>query len=54
MKNRRSYLTGKGHKELQTAEFDGSHGRYAYFDTIPQLGIQLELLEFDEDKEPQG
>jgi methylmalonyl-CoA/ethylmalonyl-CoA epimerase len=54
MTNRRTYLTGKGFKELQRAEFDGGNGRYAYFDTIPQLGIQLELLEFDADKEPQG
>jgi methylmalonyl-CoA/ethylmalonyl-CoA epimerase len=53
MSRRRSYLTGKGLTELQSAEFDGGHGRYAYFDTTPQLGIQLELLEFDEDKEPQ-
>jgi methylmalonyl-CoA/ethylmalonyl-CoA epimerase len=54
MTKRRTYLTGKGFKELQRAEFHGGNGRYAYFDTIPQLGIQLELLEFDADKEPQG
>ncbi|WFE74768.1 VOC family protein [Roseinatronobacter sp. S2] len=51
---RAAYLEAKGHKELQRGEFDGSHGRYAYFDTVADLGIQLELLEFDNDKEPQG
>jgi methylmalonyl-CoA/ethylmalonyl-CoA epimerase len=50
---RSAYLAGKGHRELQRAQFDGGHGRYAYFDTVPELGIQLELLEFDADKEGQ-
>jgi methylmalonyl-CoA/ethylmalonyl-CoA epimerase len=50
---RGAYLEGKGYRELQKAEFDGSHGRYAYYDTVRDLGIQIELLEFDNDKEPQ-
>jgi methylmalonyl-CoA/ethylmalonyl-CoA epimerase len=51
---RAAYLESKGLTELQRAEFDGSHGRYAYFDTVPQLGIQIELLEWNSDMEPQG
>jgi catechol 2,3-dioxygenase-like lactoylglutathione lyase family enzyme len=34
-----------GHPLLQKGEFAG--GRYAYVDTEPQLGILVELLEFD-------
>lgn len=34
-----------GHRLLQKGEFAG--GRYAYVDTEPQLGILVELLEFD-------
>lgn len=51
--NRHGYLEGKGHRMLQRGEFDGGHGRYAYYDTVPQLGAMIELLEFDNDKEPQ-
>ena len=51
---RAKYLTQKGFAELQRAEFDGSHGRYAYYDTTKDLGIQLELLEWNETMEPQG
>ena len=29
-------------------------GRYAYFNTMPQLGALIELLEFDDDMEPQA
>lgn len=54
MTKRAAYLTGKGFAELQRAEFLGSHGRYAYFDTTKDLGIQLELLEFNADMEKQG
>lgn len=54
MTERGKYLTGKGFTELQKAEFLGSHGRYAYYDTVKDLGIQIELLEFNEDMEPQG
>jgi len=54
MRRRSRYLVGKGHGELQRAEFDGGHGRYAYFDTEPQLGVQIELLEWNDDMEPQG
>jgi len=52
--NRHAYLEGKGHRMLQRGEFDGGHGRYAYYDTVPQLGAMIELLEFDSDKEIQG
>lgn len=51
--SRSAYLVDKGAAELQRAEFDGGGGRYAYFDTTPQLGVQLELLEWDADKAPQ-
>ena len=50
---RDAYLESKGHKLLQRGEFDGSHGRYAYYDTVKDLGVMVELLEFDKDKEPQ-
>ncbi|WP_261338653.1 hypothetical protein [Rhizobium leguminosarum] len=43
----------KGHRLLQRGEFDGGHGRYAYYDTVPDLGVMIELLEFDSDKEVQ-
>jgi catechol 2,3-dioxygenase-like lactoylglutathione lyase family enzyme len=46
-------LTDKGFAELQRAEFDGGGGRYAYFDTTADLGIQIELLEWNADMEPQ-
>ena len=54
MTARRAYLTGKGLTEIQSAEFDGGGGRYAYFDTTPQLGVQLELLEWANDKDVQS
>jgi methylmalonyl-CoA/ethylmalonyl-CoA epimerase len=54
MTKRSAYLQAQGLALLQKAEFDGGGGRYAYFDTTPQLGIQLELLEWDNNKEPQG
>ncbi len=50
---RNAYLTGKGHALLQRGEFDGGHGRYAYYDTVQDLGVMIELLEFDKDREPQ-
>lgn len=53
MTERSNYLVGKGFAELQKAEFDGGHGRYAYFDTVKELGIQLELLEWNSDRDPQ-
>ena len=52
--NRHAYLEGKGHKLLQRGEFDGGHGRYAYYDTVKDLGVMLELLEFNKDMEAQG
>jgi methylmalonyl-CoA/ethylmalonyl-CoA epimerase len=54
MSRRGAYLAGKGAPELQKALFDGAEGRYAYYDTTPQLGIQLELLEWNKDREPQA
>jgi hypothetical protein len=54
MGKRAAFLAGRGHQNLQQAEFDGGHGRYAYFDTEPQLGVQIELLEWNNDMEPQG
>jgi 4-hydroxyphenylpyruvate dioxygenase-like putative hemolysin len=53
MTKRSAYLQDKGFTLLQKAEFDGLNGRYAYFDTTPELGIQLELLEWDNNKEAQ-
>jgi catechol 2,3-dioxygenase-like lactoylglutathione lyase family enzyme len=53
MQRRSAYFEGKGHRALQRAEFDGGHGRYAYFDTVPQLGVQIELLEWNSDMEKQ-
>ncbi|WP_246647612.1 VOC family protein [Rhizobium laguerreae] len=50
---RNRYLEDKGHRLLQRGEFDGGHGRYAYYDTVPDLGVMIELLEFDSDKEVQ-
>jgi hypothetical protein len=50
---RDAYLESKGHGLLQRGEFDGSHGRYAYYDTVRELGVMIELLEFDKDKEAQ-
>lgn len=50
---RTSFLTGRGHSLLQKGEFQSGTGRYAYFDTKADLGVLLELLEFDKDKQPQ-
>jgi hypothetical protein len=50
---RDAYLKSKGHDLLQRGEFDGGHGRYAYYDTVKDLGVMLELLEFNRDMEPQ-
>jgi len=54
MSKRTAFLAGQGHQHLQQAEFDGGHGRYAYYDTEPQLGVQIELLEWNADMEPQA
>jgi methylmalonyl-CoA/ethylmalonyl-CoA epimerase len=51
---RNAYLEERGHRLLQRGEFDGGHGRYAYYDTVADLGVMVELLEFDADKEPQA
>lgn len=53
MTRRGAYLASKGFAELQKAEFAGAHGRYAYYDTTKDLGIQIELLEWNADMEPQ-
>jgi methylmalonyl-CoA/ethylmalonyl-CoA epimerase len=50
---RNEYLTGKGHTLLQKGEFQSGTGRYAYYDTKADLGVLLELLEFDKDKQAQ-
>ncbi len=50
---RNAYLEAKGHALLQQGEFAGGGGRYAYYDTLPDLGVMVELLEFDRDKVPQ-
>lgn len=47
-----AYREGRGHELIQIGGFDASGGRYAYFDTMPQLGALIELLEFDDDMEP--
>ncbi len=52
--SRNAYLEKKGHRMLQRGEFDGGGGRYAYYDTVADLGAMIELLEFDGDREPQG
>jgi methylmalonyl-CoA/ethylmalonyl-CoA epimerase len=54
LSNRHTYLEGKGHRLLQRGEFDGGHGRYAYYDTVKDLGVMLELLEFNKDMEQQS
>ena len=51
---RNAYLEERGHALLQRGEFDGGHGRYAYYDTVADLGVLVELLEFDADRVPQG
>jgi methylmalonyl-CoA/ethylmalonyl-CoA epimerase len=53
MTKRTKFFAEHGHKRLQQAEFDGAHGRYAYYDTEPQLGVQIELLEWNNDMEKQ-
>lgn len=53
MTKRSAYLEGEGLPLIQRAEFDGGGGRYAYFDAIPRLGVQLELLEWDSNREAQ-
>ena len=50
----RAYLEERGHELIQIGGFDAGGGRYAYFNTMPQLGGLIELLEFDDDKEPQA
>lgn len=50
---RNEFLEAKGHALLQRGEFDNGGGRYAYYDTTPDLGLMIELLEFDTDKEAQ-
>lgn len=54
MTRRGAYLESKGHDMVQRGEFDGGHGRYAYYDTVPELGAMIELLEFNSDMEKQG
>lgn len=53
LSKRHAYLESKGHRLLQRGETRLGVGRYAYYDTEPQLGALVELLERDSDKEPQ-
>lgn len=53
MTKRGAYLEQKGHALEQRGEFDGGHGRYAYYDSVEALGVMIELLEFNADMEPQ-
>ena len=50
---RDAYLEAKGHTLVQRGEFDGGHGRYAYYDTVKDLGAMIELLEFNTDMQRQ-
>jgi catechol 2,3-dioxygenase-like lactoylglutathione lyase family enzyme len=45
MKDKLAYLDGKGIPLIQRGEYTG--GRYAYVDSVKQLGTILELLEND-------
>lgn len=45
MPQRVAYLQGKGIPLIQRGDYTG--GRYAYLDSVPQLGAVLELLEND-------
>lgn len=45
MKKKIAAFEQGGYPLLQKGEFEG--GRYAYVDTEPQLGVLVELLEFD-------
>lgn len=44
-------LEAQGHAKIQSGEFQSGTGRYAYFDTMNDLGAFIELLEFDNDKD---
>lgn len=44
-------LEAHGHAKIQSGEFQSGTGRYAYFDTMSDLGAFIELLEFDNDKD---
>jgi hypothetical protein len=48
-----AYLESKGHELLQRGETDGARGRYAYYNTEPQLGVLVELLERNNEMDPQ-
>ena len=50
MKKRREDLESKGLPMIQHGEFEGQDGRYEYFDSTPQMGAIIELLEWDKDK----
>ncbi len=51
---RHAFLQSKGHALVQRGEFDGGGGRYAYYDSVRDLGVMIELLEFDGDKVAQA
>lgn len=50
---RSAYLEGKGYKLVQRGEFDDRSGTYAYYDMSADLGSLIELLEFNDRREPQ-
>ena len=47
---REQFLAQQSHPLLQRGEFQSGTGRYAYFDTMGELGALVELLEFDRDR----
>lgn len=50
---KQAYLESKGHELLQRGETDKALGRYAYYNTEPQLGAVIELLERNNEMDPQ-
>jgi methylmalonyl-CoA/ethylmalonyl-CoA epimerase len=50
LSERDAFLEKRGHQRLQKGEFQSGTGRYAYFDTMAELGALVELLEFDRDR----
>lgn len=50
---RGAYLEEKGYKLVQRGEFDDRTGTYAYYDTSADIGSMIELLEFNDKRDPQ-
>lgn len=51
--HKNEYLESRGHKLIQRGETDNRVGRYAYYDTEPQMGVLIELLERNAEMDPQ-